>query len=405
MAKRLNTLIVLSGSLPPELNSCTELLGDLVGYAKRHGVQVAYCGLRRGGRFRFFFEEPDPFESRYGIEYRASQNVVIRLVQELLLPYVLVIYLKLCKVRIAGELILSYSPPVTLTPLSQYFWRCSNYSASRLLVLRDDFPLWAKDVGVVKGVVTYWLLDRLSAMSRRASDAVGCQSILNTEKAKNKDPNMAEKYFFLQNWRTPTIEGGRTNNWIAPTSFMRRQYRIVYAGTIGESQGTDFFNWIRQEPLSEFFFEFHFIGNVSKAIRSSIEDLVKLNRIYLHRKVNQGDLITFIESCDAGLLLLDSRHTTNNIPGKYLLYLDCKIPIVGMLNPNNELKREIEHAGIGFCLDSDTKPVVLRNWLEDYFSSDCGTKKSHFNELLQKKYHTKIAVDKVIEKSSLEKLS
>ncbi len=405
MAKRLTTLVVVSGSLPPELNSCTELLGDIVSYVKSFGVRVVYCGLRRGDRYLFFREAKDPLEIHCGIEYRFSRVGVIRLIQELILPYLVVCYLIIKAIRFQSEVILTYSPPVTLTPITRYFWRCSKYKSVRCLVLRDDFPRWAKDVGIVTGRSLYSMLNRLSMLSRLSSDLVGCQSILNVETSSGQDLRNKDKYFFLQNWRTPLYLD--SNSWHERNGQISqlKPLKIIYAGTMGDSQGLDFFHWLRRAKPSPQYFEFHFVGSISSKITNAVGDLISSKIIFIHKKKSQSELKDFIDTCDAGLLLLDSRHTTNNIPGKYLLYLDAGIPMIAMVNPLNELLAEITSNGIGYDLSKNQCPLALKKWLNGYYCEAPDCKRSRFTRLLQEKYHTKNAVMKILEKAGIETFS
>ena len=56
-----------------------------------------------------------------------------------------------------------------------------------------------------------------------------------------------------------------------------------------------------------------------------------------------------------GLITLDKRLTTHNIPGKLLAYLEAGLPVVASVNPGNDLITMLHEsgAGVGFINGDD----------------------------------------------------
>ena len=54
-----------------------------------------------------------------------------------------------------------------------------------------------------------------------------------------------------------------------------------------------------------------------------------------------------LEQCHIGLLALDPRHTTHNIPGKFLTYLLASLPVLARVNSGTDLAHLIEDEGVG----------------------------------------------------------
>lgn len=64
--------------------------------------------------------------------------------------------------------------------------------------------------------------------------------------------------------------------------------------------------------------------------------------------VSQNEFKNVLAEFDIGLFSLNKVHTTHNIPGKVLGYMVQSMPILGCVNPGNDLKEIIENAGAGF---------------------------------------------------------
>ena len=51
--------------------------------------------------------------------------------------------------------------------------------------------------------------------------------------------------------------------------------------------------------------------------------------------------------CHIGLIVLDPRHTTHNIPGKFMSYLGAGLPTFALVNPGNDLLELINENKVG----------------------------------------------------------
>jgi glycosyltransferase involved in cell wall biosynthesis len=68
--------------------------------------------------------------------------------------------------------------------------------------------------------------------------------------------------------------------------------------------------------------------------------------------VEQREYLKMVSEFDVGLITLDRRLTTHNIPGKLLAYMNWAMPILGSINPGNDLFELIEKAAAGFCVEN-----------------------------------------------------
>jgi len=55
-----------------------------------------------------------------------------------------------------------------------------------------------------------------------------------------------------------------------------------------------------------------------------------------------------------GLVVLDSRHQTHNIPGKFLSYMQAGLPVLAKLNLGNDLINLIIDERVGYSTTSDS---------------------------------------------------
>jgi hypothetical protein len=55
-----------------------------------------------------------------------------------------------------------------------------------------------------------------------------------------------------------------------------------------------------------------------------------------------------------GIVALDPRHKTHNVPGKFLAYLRAGIPVLARINTGNDLERLIKEERVGMaCMGGD----------------------------------------------------
>jgi hypothetical protein len=56
--------------------------------------------------------------------------------------------------------------------------------------------------------------------------------------------------------------------------------------------------------------------------------------------------------CHIGIVALDPRHKTHNIPGKFLSYMQGGLPVLASINPGNDLAHLIARENVGrACTD------------------------------------------------------
>jgi glycosyltransferase involved in cell wall biosynthesis len=76
----------------------------------------------------------------------------------------------------------------------------------------------------------------------------------------------------------------------------------------------------------------------------------RLRNIQTVPGLSQQEYLSMVSECDVGLISLDARLTTQNIPGKLLSYLYWGLPVLASVNPGNDLFALLHDQAAGFCL-------------------------------------------------------
>ncbi len=265
------------------------------------------------------------------------------------------------------ELIVYYSPSIFWGPLVGKLKRL--WGGSSYLVLRDFYPQMFIDEGLISkhSLIAYYFRI-FEWFSYRAADTIAIESPKNLDWfAKRKGINKPLALLF---------------NWASDQPFLlaRSQYRIdlgledkvvyFYGGNIGPQQ--DMMNIVRLAKSMSSKPKAHFVfvgdGFAVKLIRDAIEN-EKLENVTLLPSLPQEEFKKMLSEFDVGLFSLNFNHTTHNIPGKLLGYMAQEKPILGSINPNNDLQDILETAGAGLITVNGDDETFLRNalkLLDDY---------------------------------------
>jgi glycosyltransferase involved in cell wall biosynthesis len=76
----------------------------------------------------------------------------------------------------------------------------------------------------------------------------------------------------------------------------------------------------------------------------------RLFNIQILSAVPQHQYMSMLSEADVGLISLDRRLRTHNVPGKLLGYMNCGKPVLASINPGNDLFEILEKEQAGYCL-------------------------------------------------------
>ena len=239
------------------------------------------------------------------------------------------------------DLIVFYSPSIFFGGIVRKLkklWGCGAY-----LILRDIFPQWAVDAGVMRGSGPVWQFFRKRELAQyAAADIIAVQSPANLEYFQS--PELAGKYRLevLYNW-TLTSEPGVPESNCRSDLGLGGKVVFFYGGNIGVAQDMD--NIIRlAENLADLpQVYFLLVGDGSEVAR--LKELIGargLDNIQILPAVGQKEYLGMLGQFDVGLISLAENLTTQNIPGKLLGYMYYSMPVLASINPGNDLKGMLE---------------------------------------------------------------
>lgn len=285
----------------------------------------------------------------------------IRLINEILLSFRAVKALSQWFSSNPHEFIVFYSPTIFWSGLVRYLkkiWKSPSY-----LILRDFFPQWVIDNGIIgKHSILAYLFRFYERKLYATADIIGIQSPANLKWFSETNPHL-RNIQLLYNWASPLA---KSKNSIQVD--IRKKYnlgnRIIffYGGNIGHAQDMKNLLILAERMLT--FSNVHFLflgaGDEFQLVHDTIQNK-NLSNCLLLESVSQELFTSILKQIDVGLFTLHPDHKTHNFPGKILGYMQVGVPILGAVNQGNDLKNVIENVNAGFVSNAGDHESLYRN--------------------------------------------
>jgi glycosyltransferase involved in cell wall biosynthesis len=217
------------------------------------------------------------------------------------------------------------------------------------LILRDIFPQWAVDAGVMSKGPAYHFFRWKEFEQYRIADVIGVQSPANLEYFAEHAPEEKFNLEVLYNWTAPD-EAPKPSFAHRDQLGLKDKIVFFYGGNIGVAQDMDnivrLAAHLRQEPRAHFLLVGE--GSEVERLKAMIREL-GLTNIQILPAVGQKEYLEMLVEFDVGLMSLDRRLRTQNFPGKLLGYMSCGKPLLCSINPGNDLKAMVEEHEAGLC--------------------------------------------------------
>ena len=285
-----------------------------------------------------------------------------RAINETLLSYNAWQALQLYFKQFHHDFIIYYSPTIFwggLVSRLKKLWGAGSY-----LILRDFFPQWVIDNGMLSAyspITQYFRF--FEALTYRAADTIGVQLPKDVD-CFCEISNIKRQLDILYNWAAIEPPPANTGEF-RKTLGLENKVVFFYGGNIGQAQ--DMMNIVRlaqamrQEP------DAHFLlvgaGDQVDLVQEAIAQN-DLNNMTLLPSVNQDVFKIMLKEFDVGLFSLHRDHTTDNCPGKLLAYMVQEKPILGSVNPHNDLRGLLEKAKAGLVTINGDDAALLNNALK-----------------------------------------
>lgn len=262
--------------------------------------------------------------------------------------------------NIKFDLILYTTPPITFTGVVDYLKR-KNPQAISYLLLKDIFPQNAVDIGLFgeKSFFNKYFRHKEVKLYRQ-SDYIGCMSPANVDFLLthndyiNKDnvevaPNsieLAEQTVLTQEQRK-----GIKRKYNLPLD----KPILIYGGNLGKPQGIGFFVQCLNSNKNREDCYFLIVGSGTEYPQiKEWFDIVHPNSISVYERLPKADYDLLVQCCDVGLIFLDHRFTIPNYPSRLLSYLEYKMPVLCVTDPNTDIGRIAEDNGYGYWCESNS---------------------------------------------------
>lgn len=275
-----------------------------------------------------------------------------RTIGEWLMPHVMWFNMRrspLAKER--WEAIVWYSPSIFHGPLVRALKRQS--SCRGYLIIRDIFPEWAVDVGLLRPRLAYRFFKWIARQQYDLADVIGVQAPGNLVYFRQwHQARMGRSLEVLQNWLDKPASA-RCPIRIEETLLAGRKV-FVYAGNMGGAQGMDILLDLADRMRVRNYIGFLFVGRGNDVKRLKESAAARgLDNVFFHDEIDPDEIPDLFAQCDVGLVALDPRHKSHNIPGKFLTYMQNGLPVLANVNPGNDIANLIRDEDVGEVCESN----------------------------------------------------
>ncbi len=338
-------IVLIADAFPPMRTSGAVQLRDLSAEFVRQGHQPTVLIPAPG------LEDPWRIETRDGVcivRLRSPKTkdigYVRRTIGEFLMPFSMLRNLR--STALANERwdgVIWYSPTIFLGPIARALQKTS--SCRSYLIIRDIFPEWAVNMGLMGRGLPYLFFKGIEHYQYSVADVIGVQSPSNLAYFHSWNRN-GRRIEILQNWLAEAPNAGCSIN-VQSTPLAGRKI-LVYAGNMGVAQGMGVLLDLAESLRQRTDIGFLFVGRGSDAQRLRADAKARgLDNALFFDEIDPSEIPGLYAQCHVGLVALDPRHKTHNIPGKFLSYMQCGLPVLANVNPGNDLIRLIEEERVG----------------------------------------------------------
>jgi glycosyltransferase involved in cell wall biosynthesis len=343
-------ILIISDAYPPMRTSCATQIYDLAQAFIEQSHQVSIVIPSHSQKKSVEISNADG-PTVYSVRCFKTKDVgyARRTLAEFINPFIIGFHLKRNSNFIGQKIdgIAWYSPTIFWGPIVKQLKR--QFACKAYLILRDIFPDWAKDLGLIKSDLVFNFLKQIERFQYKQADCIGVQSPNNISYLQKNNKQIAAPIEVLWNWMG--ITNSKKSSIVISDGPLKGRNIFVYSGNLGIAQGIDCLIDLVRQLKDNKDIGFIFVGRGSEKPR--FEEAVKkfnIQNVLIYDEIPPEEICGLYEQCDFGLLTLDSRHQTHNIPGKFLSYMQAKLPVFSIINPGNDLEIIIKERQLGVSL-------------------------------------------------------
>ena len=323
-------------------------------------------------------------------------NYMRRTINEFLMPFIMLNNLRKSPLRNQQmDGVVWYAPSIFFGPLVNALKKTNKCKA--YLIIRDIFPEWAADVGLISRGLAYRFFKMIANYQYSIADVIGIQTRGNEIYFRDRKNCQIE---VLQNWLTVAPNIGCSIS-LARTAIAGRAI-FVYAGNMGVAQDMNLLIDLAERLLNRVDIGFLFVGRGSHAQRLQEDAKTRgLFNVVFFDEIDPEELPGLYTQCHIGIVALDPRHKTHNIPGKFLSYMQAGLPVLASINPGNDLEEMILREKVGrVCTDNSID--TLQRMAIDLFDEVAGNTANSLavsarcKALSAKLFSSEVAVEQIV---------
>ena len=242
-----------------------------------------------------------------------------------------------------------YSPTIFLGYLVKVLKKNSNCPS--YLIIRDIFPEWAWEMGVIRSKWVYICFKAIANYQYSQANVIGIQTSGNHNYFiawRNRYPK--RRIEVLHNWLSDAQNIG-SSIYIQNTKLANRKI-FVYAGNIGVAQNVLVFLKLAERFKNRIDIGFLFVGRGSESMRLA-DQFKMLPNVLFCAEIEPIEIPGLYAQCHVGLVALDPRHLSHNIPGKFLSYMQAGLSVLAYVNHGNDLIELINEYRVGVIIESN----------------------------------------------------
>lgn len=306
----------------------------------------------------------------------------------------------LCAVRqyfktVKFDLVLYSTPPITVVKSVELIKKRDG--AKTYLLLKDIFPQNAVDIGLMSKHGLKGVLYRYFRFKEKKlyviSDYIGCMSNANVDYVLRHNQQVKkDKIELCPNSIEPRDMSMTDEN----KNILRKKYGIpldkivfVYGGNLGKPQGIPFLiECLRSQKENKSIY-FLIIG--SGTDYEKLEEYLSMEtptNVKLMKSLLKEDYDSMIGSCDIGMIFLDYRFTIPNFPSRLLSYMQAKLPVLAVTDPNTDIGQVIISNGFGWWCESNDV-MTFDKICSECVQDDLSNKKMNSYKTLLENYDVK----------------
>jgi glycosyltransferase involved in cell wall biosynthesis len=398
-------IALIADTFPPLRTSGAVQLRDLSREFIRQGHALTILLPTAGLSTPWVLED---FDGGQVLRLRAPKikdiNYMSRTINEFLMPFAMLRNLRkspLAKECLDG--VVWYAPSIFLGPIAKALKNangCKGY-----LIIRDIFPEWAADMGLMGRGLPYKFFKAIAKYQYSVADVIGIQTPGNEAYFEDWRQGAGRNLEVLQNWLADapvadcSIEIGKTP--------LAGRKVFVYAGNMGVAQGMGILLDLAEKLIYRTDVGFLFVGRGSEVKKLAADaDARGLKNVLFKDEIHPDEIPGLYAQCQVGLVALDFRHKSHNIPGKFLTYMQSGLPVLANINAGNDLAHLIRDERVGRVCETNQVYELLRlaEELVDQIEADSGLS-ARCTALFERKFAVETTVNQIVAALSVNDIS